>query len=58
MVRRRHPLTPEQLDEIREAARRGPDGKSFAETMRRTIEGTATAPEAPSAPEPLRPDRS
>ncbi len=48
---RRRPLTPQQLAEIREAAKRGPDGKPFAQTMRDTIEGTATAPEPAVVPE-------
>ncbi len=47
---RRRPLTPQQLAEIREAAKRGPDGKPIAETMRATIAGTATAPEVTAMP--------
>ena len=46
---RRRPLTPQQLAEIQEAARRGPDGKPLRGTMRGMIEGTATAPR-PVAP--------
>ncbi len=47
----RRPLTPQQLAEIREAAKRGPDGKPLEELVRGTIKGTATAPE-PAAPPP------
>ncbi len=43
---RRRPLTPQQLAEIREAARRGPSGQPLEALMRGTIEGTATAPES------------
>ena len=47
----RRPLTPKQLAEIAEAARRGPDGKPLEEMARTTIEGTAVAPE-PTVPLP------
>ncbi len=47
---RRRPLTPQQLAEIREAARRGPDGKPLEEMVRGTIVGTATAPEPAALP--------
>ncbi len=47
---RRRPLTPQQLAEIREAAKRGPNGKPLAEMMRTTITGTATAPEPAALP--------
>jgi hypothetical protein len=49
-VSRRRTLTPQQLAEIREAAKRGPDGKPLEELVRGTIEGTATAPEPASPP--------
>jgi hypothetical protein len=52
MSRRRRPLTPQQLAEIEEAAKRGPDGKPLGETMRVMIDGTATALEPASPPEP------
>jgi len=42
---RRRPLTPQQLAEIQEAARRGPDGKM----LRETIQGTPAAPEPAAA---------
>jgi hypothetical protein len=51
MARRRSPLTPKQLAEIAEAARRGPDGKPLEEMERATIEGMAMA----MAPEPTVP---
>ncbi len=38
---RRRPLTPQQPAEIREAAKRRPDGKPLAETMREMVDGTA-----------------
>jgi len=47
--RRRRPLTPQQLAEIREAAQSGPDGKPPAETMRGMLKGTVAAPK-PAAP--------
>jgi hypothetical protein len=43
----RRPLTPQQLAEIREAAKRGPDGKPLEEMVRVTIQGTATALASP-----------
>jgi hypothetical protein len=46
---RGRPLTKEQLTEIAEEALRRQDGTLPADTMRRMIEGTATAPE-PAAP--------
>jgi len=53
---RRRPLTPQQLAEIQEAARRGPDGKPLRGTMRGMIEGTATAPRPVAPPrQPLPP---
>src|SRR6266702_2803051 len=52
---RRRLLTPQQLAEIREAAKRGPDGKPLEELVRGTIEGTATAPEPASQPPPRHP---
>jgi len=56
MSRGRRPLTPKQLAEIAEAARRGPDGKQLRETMREMIEGTATAPRPVASPrQPLPP---
>jgi hypothetical protein len=55
MSRRRRPLTPQQLAEIQEAARRGPDGKPLRETMRGMIQGTATAPEPAGTPRSTRP---
>jgi len=56
---RRRPLTPQQLAEIREAAKGGTDEKSLEELVRGTIKGTATAPE-PATPLPPKkqPDRS
>ena len=47
---RRRPLTPQQLAEIREAAKRGPTGKPLEEMVRGTIKGTATAPEPARQP--------
>jgi len=53
---RRRPLTPQQLAEIAEAARRGPEGKPLRETMCRMIEGTVTAPRPVAPPrQPLPP---
>jgi hypothetical protein len=40
---RRRPLTLQQLAEIAEAARRGPDGKPLREKMRGMIQGTANS---------------
>jgi len=44
-----------ELAEIREAAKRGPNGKPLEEMVRGTIKGTATAPEPASSPPPRRP---
>jgi hypothetical protein len=55
---RRRSLTPQQLAEIAEAARRGPDGKPLRETMREMIEGTATAPRPAPLRQPLPPKGS
>jgi hypothetical protein len=52
---RRRSLTPQQLAEIAEAARRGPDGKPLRETMRGMILGTASAPEPAGMPRSTRP---
>lgn len=54
---RRRPLTPQQLAEIEEAAKRGPDGKPLHEAMRGMIQGTATASE-PDSTRPPDPPRS
>lgn len=48
---RRRPLTKKVLEEIAEAARRGPGGKPFDATMRDTIKGTATPPEPQPPPQ-------
>jgi hypothetical protein len=52
---RRRPLTPQQLAEIAEAARRGLDGKPLRETMRGMIQGAATAPQPARAPSSEKP---
>jgi hypothetical protein len=54
---RRRPLTPQQLAEIQEAARRGPGGKPLRETMRTMLEGVATDPGPAEPPRQLHPPK-